>query len=171
MVQADLRRILSGAWERRESLRKSSQAYRIFHGPGEGAGWLARIAIDRFAESYWITDWESAPAAGLKTIAEFLLERGAHAAVVQTREAKGEGRLGLPRCLAGEARGAAGGSGVLKFWVQVAGVKHPGLFLDHARLREWLVQHARGLRVLNLFATRAVCRWPAGWVELSGCDA
>lgn len=40
----------------------------------------------------------------------------------------------------------------LQFITRFEGVKHPGIFLDHAPLRQWLVQNARGLNVLNTFA-------------------
>ena len=41
--------------------------------------------------------------------------------------------------------------GNLKFYVDLTGYLDTGLFLDHRPLRTYLSQHARGMRVLNLF--------------------
>src|SRR5690606_24981460 len=38
------------------------------------------------------------------------------------------------------------------FLVQLQGVRHPGLFLDLAPLRDWLQARSQGWRVLNAFA-------------------
>ena len=38
------------------------------------------------------------------------------------------------------------------YLIQLLNTKHPGLFLDHAPLRSWLLSTQRGKKVLNLFA-------------------
>lgn len=40
----------------------------------------------------------------------------------------------------------------LKYLIKFAETAHPGLFLDHAPLRKWLLQNSKGKRVLNLFS-------------------
>lgn len=40
----------------------------------------------------------------------------------------------------------------LEFRIELGGKQNSGLFLDNAPLREWLVENAQGMRVLNLFA-------------------
>jgi 23S rRNA (cytosine1962-C5)-methyltransferase len=140
------------AWRAARGLFDESQVLRVFHGPGEGAGELAAVAIDRFGERAWVTAWRPIGAATRAALAEFLRARGLRAASILLRPERGPSEL--PEPLLGEPsderfeteeRGA-------RFWIQLLGARHPGLFLDHAPLREWLRRRARGLRVLNTFS-------------------
>lgn len=124
---------------------------RVFHGPGEGAGDLRDYAIDWFAGHAWVTAWTDAPAR-LPEIRDFLAAHGALSAVALVRPARGLPEM--PHVLCGQP--PAGrfpvdekGQQVL---IQLQDARHPGLFLDHAPLRQWLRAHARGWRVLNTFA-------------------
>ena len=152
-LQAGLKAELQAAWLLREKLGvfSSSDAIRVFHGPGEGSGALLGIAIERFGEHYWITEWEKCPK--LEIVADFLRSHGARSAVRLFRPPKGV--PANPDVLFGEppqGRFSIRESGAI-YRVQFLGTKHPGLFLDHAPLREWLLAGgARGLSVLNSFA-------------------
>ncbi len=162
--------VLEKAWQLREDLGifNESDAVRIFHGPGDGAqsgaengdGVLKNFAIDRFNDFYWITQWEtsvgqhrdSALKEGLATILQFLKKKGAVGVSGLNRPQKGipaeatvfSGHPPSDRVLVQEFG--------LKFWIQLQGARHPGLFLDHLPLRLWLKKHSAGLRVLNTFA-------------------
>ena len=143
---------LKAAWKLREELKsfESDSAVRIFHGPGEGKGTLHDIAIDRFGDHYWITEWKKCGA--LPVVREFLESQGAVSAVHLLRPE--QGLPGDPEVLFGEPPKDKFSvhEGKLKFWVRLIGAKHPGLFLDHAPLREWLLAGCKGSRVLNTFA-------------------
>ena len=147
---------LQDAWSRREKrgLLAESEALRIFHGPGEGVGDTRDIAIDRFGDHYWVTQWESPEMKSdlTKRVTEFLGGIGARSAVMLRRPAKGvpaeaSAILGAPPA---EAFAVAEGRG--RFLIRLIGVTHPGLFLDHAPLRTWLAKHSREWKVLNTFA-------------------
>lgn len=132
----------------------SAQALRVFHGRGEAAeceSELGAVAIDLFGREFWVTAWEETPEV-LRVIAEFLSEKGAASAVVIQRP---KGSLPAePQVLFGEpsSQGQAVAEGSARFWVRMQGSRHPGLFLDHAPLRAWLVARSRGWKVLNTFA-------------------
>ncbi len=91
-------------------------------------------------------------AAPLDELTSFLQEKNVASAVVLERPR--QGLPSLPRTVFGavpEGRFVSS-EGPLSFWIQLLGARHPGLFLDHQPLRDWLRSHARGWRVLNLFA-------------------
>ena len=46
------------AWRVKQGAFESNQAVRVFHGPGDGIDELRSFAIDRFAEQYWVTEWQ-----------------------------------------------------------------------------------------------------------------
>lgn len=147
---------LARAWERREQSGAfdDSEAVRVFHGPGEGTGALRSWAIDRFGDHYWLTEWEGAArqASPVAAITSFLRSKGAQSAVCLGRPERGvpslpEPVFGTPPAdrFVVDERGA-------RYAVALADSRHPGLFLDHAPLRTWLRENARGWRVLNTFA-------------------
>jgi 23S rRNA (cytosine1962-C5)-methyltransferase len=143
---------LESAWRWREEkgLLRAGGALRVFHGPGEGTGALAEVAVDRFGDHYWVTEWGGAGAR--PELADFLCARGARSAVVLARPERGV--PDVPAVLLGvppEGRFAVE-EGRARFLIQLRGARHPGLFLDHAPLRAWLLAHARGWTVLNTFA-------------------
>lgn len=151
---------LKHAWNWRISrgLLEKFKNLRVFHGPGEGSGGFERIAIDRYFDEsekkshYWITDWGTDQKTIKQTIS-FLELQQATSVVVLARPERGVPErpvvvFGKPPTGRFEVREKLGAS----FYVQMAEVKHPGLFLDHAPLRFWLQEHSMGWRVLNTFA-------------------
>jgi 23S rRNA (cytosine1962-C5)-methyltransferase len=159
---------LEQAWLARERSGELSRldAIRVFYGPGDSAGELSGIAIDRFVERSggatqahaWVTEWEGAPGRGAvelrPVLTEFLKTKGFASAVALWRPDPGKGIPDEPEIIFGEPpRGRfAVSENELSFWVELQGVRHPGLFLDHEPLRRWLRARAKGWNVLNLFA-------------------
>ncbi len=145
------------AWNWRESRGyfEGGDALRVFHGPGEGMDATGSLAIDRFGSHYWITKWAGGARADSRldsAIEKFLREKGANSAVILERPEKGVPEQ--PRVLFGNVPPDrfAVSEGPTRFWIQLQDSRHPGLFLDHLPLRQWLNQRARNLRVLNTFA-------------------
>jgi 23S rRNA (cytosine1962-C5)-methyltransferase len=159
--------VLSKAFARRESALAASGAVRIFHGPGESPAGseLSRVAIELFrdeasGESHaWVFVWEEKGRLKLSPgtsagISEFL--RGASVASAVVLERPERGTPEDPAPLFGVAPAS---SDVLektsRYRIRYLGTKHPGLFLDHLPLRDWLRAGGRdleGKRVLNTFA-------------------
>jgi 23S rRNA (cytosine1962-C5)-methyltransferase len=156
---------LEKAWNWREKWgiftenveEKSSNAFRVFHGPGEGSEAFLKIAIDRFGAHYWVTVWgkkdlSSEQRSALEKIRFFLESKGAVSAVWILRP---EGNLsqepfvlfGVPPLERFEVT-----EGGVRYWVKMKNTFQPGLFLDQAPLRAWLKKRTQGLRVLNAFA-------------------
>jgi 23S rRNA G2069 N7-methylase RlmK/C1962 C5-methylase RlmI len=149
---------LEAAWKKREiqGCFKDTEALRLFYGPGEGKGFLEQFAIDQFGAHCWITEWQSSKKSDQQTeiseITEFLKTKAFKSAVALFRPEKNV--PGEPVVLFGappEGRFEVTENGA-RFWIQLLNVKHPGLFLDHAPLRKWLMSHSRDARVLNTFA-------------------
>lgn len=154
---------LDRAWEWRERLGlfDRSEALRVFHGPGEGKGDFRGIAVDRFRDHYWVTEWEGGASDGparsslvsvMGDVVSFLEGKGAQSIVGLSRPKKGT---------APESKLLLGNSpqerfkvreGRCEFLIQLEKTRHPGLFLDHEPLRRWLTEHCRELKVLNTFA-------------------
>ncbi len=171
-----LEALLETAWNRREESRSQTKALRIFHGPTEAPTHPAgrRIAIEWFASPTsslgyaWIFTWEQDGQAALEpetleSVTRFLLGKGCVGAVWLERPERGTPEDA--RLLFGEVPeflDTTEGTGEKTLWFRIRflGTKHPGLFLDHAPLRQWLVSdlasiaphHAGGPRVLNTFA-------------------
>ncbi len=154
-------RELEKAWLLRQKLELGarSEAYRVFHGPGEARGVLARYAVDRFGAHTWITEWESTEtvsaeeqATALNGIARFLEAQGMVSGVLLERP-----RGGIPsepRALFGTPPQAPFPvrEHDSRFLIRLMGSRHPGLFLDHEPLRKWLAENAESWKVLNCFA-------------------
>lgn len=151
------RRELTKAWTDREASGElaRTEALRVFHGPGEGTGVRRSWAIDRFGDHYWLTQWEGSEAESASPRDDFV-------AFLRTKQAKSVVSLGrpergvpaLPEVVYGappQGRFAVDEQGA-KYAIQLVDARHPGLFLDHAPLRQWLRENARGWQVLNTFA-------------------
>ena len=153
---------LERAWQWRESRGCFAEAecLRVFHGPGESDGVLKRWAVDRYGSGFWVTEWEGdaggRPAdanAALGAIESFLKSKGVKQATVLRRPEKGV--PAEPQALGSFSASAerySATEGSLKFWIQLLGARHPGLFLDHQPLRRWLIERAKDWKVLNTFA-------------------
>lgn len=156
---------LEQAWQTRLKLGlfAQSDALRVFHGPGEGVGDSQLFAIDKFGDHYWVTQWESSTSASTSLssgkvmaiqnrIVEFLRTKNAVSVVGMTRPEKG-----VPFEPSSWYGNPPGGRFMvqedgMRFWIQLQKARHPGLFLDHFPLRNWLRQSSHGMRVLNTFA-------------------
>jgi 23S rRNA (cytosine1962-C5)-methyltransferase len=148
---------LEQAWRWRHEQRLSSDAYRLFHGPGEAVGALSKITIESFTQlgmsHYWVTDFsDSKSHQTLEEVGTFLKEKGAQSAVLLSRPEPGQPPE-PPKILFGEApENLLVEENGLRYQIRMRGSRHPGLFLDHEPLRAWLKKHlAPGARVLNTF--------------------
>jgi len=164
---SSIRKELEQAWNARELTGDIERlgVLRIFHGPGDSEGPLASVAIDRFVDARtgaahaWVTEWEGSGREDLalelrRELAEFLAEKGFASAVALWRPDPGKGIPDEPQVILGEppSERFAVRESDIQVWIQMLGVRHPGLFLDHEPLRRWLRARARGWKVLNLFA-------------------
>lgn len=154
--------LLTSAWELRErsGIFKHTEALRVFHGPGEAPPThpLHSFAVDRFQNHYWVTQWESHSiqddyAQVAQNLTAFYRTQNAQSIVCLNRPSKGI-LPSEPTILWGEppTQRIAVKEYSNQFLIQLTGARHPGLFLDHLPLRQWLEQNVRGLRVLNTFA-------------------
>jgi len=158
---------LSSAIELRKSIQafQDSGAIRLFNGPGESAhAELRELAIDLFRQGerdhFWLTQWKRLSPATLDSVCDFLsrsiLDREFKASlgsiVLMDRsgiasESEAKSIYGVP---------PSGRFSVLEWGVpyriQLENTKHPGLFLDHAELRRWLLRTQKNKTVLNLFS-------------------
>lgn len=157
--------LLETAWKKRETELPKLGAVRMFHGPSEGGrdSDLSRVAIEVFrgeaGDSYaWVFTWdhENLRALSESTIGgltRFLLSVHVKGAVILERPEKGapaDGRIlfgTLPEFLDISEESD-------RFRVRFEKTKHPGLFLDHLPLRQWLRKSGAvsGKAVLNTFA-------------------
>ncbi len=145
------------AFEGRErGLRDKSEALRVFHGPGEGFGRMRDISVDRFGSHYWITHWQlhvdEKSFVDAPFWPEYFKKVGATSAVFNFRPLKGT--PSAPVFLLGESSQIKFSvqEGRRKYLIDPGNTLHPGLFLDHAPLRDWLEANSGGLTVLNTFA-------------------
>ena len=155
---------LEAAWKTRAAILASNVgAVRVFHGPTEGVGdpELSRVAIELFsgengAAYAWIFTWEVSGRLKLEpdtsgTIEKFLRGKGVIGAVLLERPEKSAPEDAavffgdLPEYLDVAEFG-------LTYRIRFVGTKHPGLFLDHAPLREWLILNLGPRRLLNTFS-------------------
>ncbi|MGC4397895.1 class I SAM-dependent methyltransferase [Hydrogenophaga sp. T2] len=135
---------------------RPTDARRIFHGRGGLHPGCEHWALDAFPPVFVLTSFQPVPDVDLAAVHEALARRWADIApgeplswVFQCRH---EGRPDT-RLMAGEVpephvvseRGA-------RFRVHVTRGQNHGLFLDMAEGRQWVREHARGRKVLNLFA-------------------
>lgn len=151
---------LQVAWNWREArgLYEDGSAIRVFHGPGEGSGDLRFFAIDRFDQHYWVTQWDNANLTSSqervlrRVITGFLEKKGASSVVGLGRPQKGVAPLSETWCGDAPLAPIRVREGEASFWIRLRETRHPGLFLDHFPLRQWLMTHVQGLRVLNTFS-------------------
>lgn len=172
---------LERAWAWREQQGFFSDPHspvRIFHGPTESHKDFSSVLVDRFGNHYWITErtvdevterkvsekkvTKKKLEEGIKHIThgldwkavleKFLCSKGAQSAVILGRP---KGKIPAePEVFFGEppSEGWVASENALRFLIRFTGTRHPGLFLDHAPLREWLCANSQGERVLNAFA-------------------
>jgi len=140
-------------WRKKFGLFERTEALRIFYGPGEATlPELKPLAIELFQKHAWITQWDAVSSDTLNAVVEFLQFQKVESIVLMDRsqiatDAEVKTLWGDP---------PTGRFSVREFdtpyLVQMRETKHPGLFLDHAPLREWLLRTQKNKTVLNLFA-------------------
>lgn len=137
-------RAIDVAVARRESLASQDMdAYRLFHGWSEG---VPRLEIDRYGPTVVVDARPSLSDLVDDVAAHLSTQHGFESVVVKVRG-------GEPRVAVGEAPGTViVREGDLRFAVQPARPRNPGLFLDARSARTWLLANSAGRRVLNLFA-------------------
>lgn len=178
-ISASITDSLAVAFARREQSGQlqQSDALRMFHGPGEAMlrdgtlrdgtlqAVLKNLSIDRFGQHAWVTLWEDRlreeeTGSAIRQLFEqqlraplfdFLQQHFA-SAVLLYRPLKGVPENPSVLFGAPPAERFSVHEGTAQYLIQLLDAKHPGLFLDHAPLREWLMCNSQGLRVLNTFA-------------------
>ena len=153
MIETEIKNAV--AWRKSLSQFENTEALRIFYGPGESMhSELKHVAIDQYLDHFWITQWKETSERSLDAIVESLrsLYPQLKAVVLMDRATVASEKE--VKTISGEAH--AGRFTVKEFGVpylvQMSDTKHPGLFLDHAPLRQWLQKTQKEKTVLNLFS-------------------
>jgi len=152
-----LEAILERAVLYRKSLGCSdeTEAIRIFYGPGEtNHTELKHLAIDRYLNHFWITAWKAIPETVVKQVVNALKSNFTDLESVVFMDRSVVATVADSVLVSGSA--PAGKFSVKEFGipylVQMTKIKHSGLFLDHAELRQWLLKTQNEKTVLNLFS-------------------
>jgi 23S rRNA (cytosine1962-C5)-methyltransferase len=156
--------VLERAVAYRKSLAafQNTDALRVFYGPGESEHpEFKNIAIDQFGDSYWVTTWKSISKTTLDQVSKSIqavFPKVVSIAWMDRSEVASDAESVL---LYGKSPAGIEGISGQKFEVREFGVpyliqleatKHPGLFLDHADLRQWLLKTQQDKTLLNLFS-------------------
>ena len=134
---------------------ENTETLRIFYGPGESNHpEFKNIAIDQFQNHFWITTWKTVARATLDSVVAAL--RAEFSATVSIAwmdrsEVASEAESILLFGAAPAGKFVVQEFGV-PYLIQMEATKHPGLFLDHAPLRQWLLKTQATKTVLNLFS-------------------
>ncbi|WP_432695814.1 class I SAM-dependent methyltransferase [Marinobacterium sp. YM272] len=128
----------------------AGQVRRLFHGRGGCVPGLEWLVVDYLPPVAVIRAYSETLPEPVDVLVEALLAEGVEGVVLQLR---GRGRGAQSEVLAGEVPDQlvveeAG----LKYQVKPLQNQNSGLFLDMRPGREWVREHARGKRVLNLFS-------------------
>lgn len=130
----------------------STESYRLFHGPTEAqTPDLQGLAIDRYGPHAWITIWENSNKIPFDSISEILKNESIESAMLLDRTHRAS--LSLPTQLFGATPTEfTVRENENQFLIRMPKHRHPGLFLDLIKLRNWLSQEKRGTSALNLFS-------------------
>ncbi|ACY14771.1 class I SAM-dependent methyltransferase [Haliangium ochraceum] len=138
--------LIETAWRARAPLRETAEldAYRLFHGWGEG---YPGLGIDRYGSLATI-EYRTHVKEQLDDIADAVLALHPFTAVVARP------KRGRPQVLRGHlseqpVRASEYG---LRYLIDALRPGNPGLYLDARPARAWLREHSRDRRVMNLFA-------------------
>ncbi len=129
----------------------SDQAQRLFHGRGHAYADLHHVTVDWLPPVALITLFAPEKPADVLQLAQDLAAALPTCESVQVQhrfEKSGPVDVVWGR----EIRELAIAEGELAFHLRLGQARNTGLFLDMKTGRDWVRQHSRGLRVLNLFA-------------------
>lgn len=151
----DLDLALREAWRRRQSLHDNPEidVYRIFHGFTEGC---VGLDIEKFGTIAVI--WNGLEQFEPEVVRHTLLELDDFETIVvkPVPHRNTQPTVDNVVCLHGGTTPAQTETDVreygLRFRVQPFAAENTGLFLDARPARQWIREHSRGRRVLNLFA-------------------
>ena len=141
---------ISYEWRKNLGLLANTETLRIFYDPDT-------IAIELFQQHAWITQWGNLKAHVVPDAVEFLKTitpwgKKLESIVLMDRskvasEKEVQTVWGTPP----SERISVSENGI-PYLIELNKGKHPGLFLDHAPLREWLKTSQKKKQVLNLFS-------------------
>jgi len=137
---------------------------RVFYGPGEGQGPYSHFSIEQFGDYFWIDHYGSAPhPQALEELKNYFQEVKAKGAILMERQKEGHTN-NVAQLFFGQVPPVhqIDHQG-LQYQIRFENVKHPGLFLDHDPLRDWLKFSCKGLRVLNTFCYSGSLSLAAGF--------
>ena len=146
-------------WRLQFSFLKNTETLRIFYGPGEAqtSDVLNSIAIDLFQEHAWITQWNELPSKALEPVVEWLRTISPWGKKIQSVVLMDRSKVASEKDVATlwgappVGRFSVRENGI-PYLIQFEKTKHPGLFLDHFPLRQWLLNTQSNKKVLNLFS-------------------
>ncbi|MCK5725450.1 MAG: class I SAM-dependent methyltransferase [Thiotrichaceae bacterium] len=127
------------------------QAQRLFHGRGHAYTGLEHVTVDWLSGILLITLFATESPDFIHSLKDALLEQfpNCHSILLQQRDKKN----GPFQCLHGEEVSTAiVHENTLDFHLQLGKSRNTGLFLDMKNGRQWVQEHSKEKRVLNLFA-------------------
>jgi 23S rRNA (cytosine1962-C5)-methyltransferase len=129
----------------------TDQARRLFHGRGHAYADLHHVTVDWLPPVALITLFSPENPADVLRLAEELAAAMPNCESVQVQH-RFEKAGPVEVVWGKEISDLALAEGELKFHLRLGQARNTGLFLDMRTGRDWVRQHSRGLRVLNLFA-------------------
>lgn len=126
-------------------------AQRLFHGRGHAYPGLQHLTVDWFPPVALITLFASEDEDEIMPLAHYLFENlpGCKSVQLQHRYLSA-GPIDV--LLGDEIRALSVSENGLQYRISLGKARNLGLFLDMRNGREWVKQHAKGQRVLNLFS-------------------
>jgi 23S rRNA (cytosine1962-C5)-methyltransferase len=127
------------------------QAQRLFHGRGHAFAGLEHLVIDWLPPVLLITLYKPEPIEKINQLVDYLLSSFPDCQSTQLQHRYLS--AGPIEVIRGEQiKKLVILEGQNKFQISLGRARNTGLFLDMRNGRDWLEQHAKGQRVLNLFA-------------------
>ncbi len=153
MIETEIKTAIQ--WRKNLNLNGDTETLRIFYGPGESThSELQHIAVDLFLDHAWITQWKVVSDRTIKEVcralqsdimklkAIVLMDRSSVASEADVKTV--HGTPAVDRFTVKEFG--------IPYLIQMSATKHPGLFLDHAPLRKWILRTQKDKTLLNLFS-------------------
>ncbi len=151
MKKSNFRVSLEKAWDKRESLRDKTTAFRVMNG---AASEVPGLIVDKFADYLVVYAYDKDLREKFGDYPKDLMEVcSARGIALKDRSSKNdEGRDGGRALLGDVPETVEVREGLFKFLVHLQHPRNVGLFLDTRSLRENLLAHCRQHDVLNLFS-------------------